>query len=316
MGYNPLVSVIIPTYNSAHFVTHAVDSALAQSYRPIEVIVVDDGSTDDTKVRLAEWLDRIRYIHQLNGGPAKARNRGIKEARGDFLAFLDADDQWLPEKLCKQWECFQANSDAGLVHTDAYQLYEPIGEQRHEKRGREQFSGRCYTKLFWANRITTSTVVVSRWCLERIGQFDEDIREPSAEDLDLWLRIARNYSLAYINEPLVLYRQHLANGSLKQRVMVESEYYVLRKALRRDPGLPRTIGEDKVHRKMFELAFHAGYSNVDVDELARGRRYFWEALAYRPQSVKAWAFWASTFLPLELRKGLRSWKRGFALRRC
>src|SRR5262245_23003010 len=101
----PLISVIIPTYNSARFVIDAVESALAQSYPSLEVIVVDDGSSDDTQERLGPWEGRIKYFYQPNSGPAKARNRGIKEARGDLIAFLDADDQWLPEKLNKQWEC-------------------------------------------------------------------------------------------------------------------------------------------------------------------------------------------------------------------
>jgi glycosyltransferase involved in cell wall biosynthesis len=309
MSEQPLISVIIPTYNSGYWVAQAVQSALAQTYTRVEVIVVDDGSTDDTKERLAPWGSRIRYVSQENGGPSKARNRGIKEAQGDLVAFLDADDFWLPEKLAKQWGALRANSDVALVHTDVYQLYEPASEQVYLYRRRERFSGRCYTEFFWGNRVHTSTVMVTRRCLDQIGSFDESIHGASTEDLDLWIRIARQYSLAYVNEPLVFYRHHPSNGSLNQRVMAENEHYVLAKALKVNCGLNRTLDWGRIRQRMFELAFQAGYSNVNIDNLLRARRYFREALYHNPFSTKVWAFWASTFLPLRLRKSLRFMKQ-------
>src|SRR5690349_5838732 len=98
---NELISVVIPSYNAAAFVADGVESVFAQSYAPIEVIVVDDGSTDETAAALAPYLDRIRYVRQDNAGPARARNRGLQEARGQWIAFLDADDRWQPEKLAR-----------------------------------------------------------------------------------------------------------------------------------------------------------------------------------------------------------------------
>jgi glycosyltransferase involved in cell wall biosynthesis len=313
MGDKPLISVIIPSYNSACFVPQAVQSALAQTYGRVEVIVVDDGSTDDTKERLAPLDSRIRYIFQKNGGPSKARNRGIKEAQGDLIAFLDADDLWLPEKLAKQWAVLQTNSEAALVHTDVYQLYAHSSESAYVYLGRERFSGWCYTEFFWGNRIQTSTVMITRRCIEQIGSFDESIQGASTEDLDLWLRIARHYPLTYVNEPLVFYRHHLSNGSLNQRVMTENEYYVLAKALNVNCALNKALDQGRIRQRLFELAFQAGYSNVDLDDLPHARRYFQQALSYNPWSAKVWAFWASTFLPIELRKGLRSWKQRSSL---
>lgn len=307
MKYKPLVSVIIPSYDSARFVVAAVQSALAQTYSPVEIIVVDDGSTDDTRERLLSCVGPVRYVYQSNGGPSKARNRGLQEARGELIAFLDADDQWMPEKLIKQWGCLRANPDAGLIHTDTYQLYEPTGQQVYVDHGKKRFSGRCYTELFWGNRITTSTVLVPRQCLDQVGPFDERIR--GAEDMDLWLRIARHHSLDYVNEPLVLYRNHALNSSRNQRMMLEVEYYVLAKALKADPSLTATLGQHRVRERMFDLAFEAGYGNVDADDLPRARRYFREALSYDPLSLKAWTFWTSTFLPLGIRKGLRHLKQ-------
>src|SRR4051812_26302017 len=116
MDTGPLVSVVIATYNSGRFVGQAVRSVLAQTYRPFEIVVVDDGSTDDTAGVLAGYRDGVRYVYQENRGPAAARNRGIAEAAGELVAFLDADDEWHPEKLSRQWEALSASPRAGLVH--------------------------------------------------------------------------------------------------------------------------------------------------------------------------------------------------------
>src|SRR5262245_25838031 len=120
MNGSPLVSVIIPSYNSARFVSQAVRSVLEQTYSPLEIIVVNDGSTDDTVSVLDAYKGDIQIVHQANGGVSKARNRGIREAKGKFIAFLDADDQWLPSKIQKQIDCLRANPSAALVHSDIY----------------------------------------------------------------------------------------------------------------------------------------------------------------------------------------------------
>jgi glycosyltransferase involved in cell wall biosynthesis len=312
----PLISVIIPSYNSASWVVQSIESALSQTYSNIEVIVVDDGSTDDTRERLAPLDGRIRYFYQANGGVSRARNRGIKEARGDLIAFLDADDLWLPEKLAKQWECLRANPEAAVVHTDTYQMHEPGGTRAYLYVNRERFTGPCSIEFFWGNRVHTSTVLVTRASLERIGQFDEEIRWPSTEDLDLWLRIGQHYPFAFVNEPLVIYRHHATNGSLNLRVMMENEYYVLAKALKGNPVLGPDRNRERIQQRMFGLAFAAGYANAEVDNLRRARCYFRDAICYSPLSIKAWTFWASTLLPLRIRKGLRSMKQRVTLQRA
>jgi glycosyltransferase involved in cell wall biosynthesis len=305
MSDRPLISVVIPSYNSACYILQAVQSVLEQTYSPVEVIVVDDGSIDDTKERLLLHQGCIRYVYQPNGGVAKARNRGISEAQGELIAFLDADDQWLPEKLHKQWECLQVNPDARLIHTDLYRLCEPTGSRVYKYRDRKRFSGYCYSEFFHGNAIVTSSVLLARRCLDEIGGFDEEIRSASTEDMDLWIRIARYFPLSYINEPLVLYREHLSNASRNQRIMLENEYYVLAKALRADPALQQALSRDWIRRRMGELAFETGYANVDAGDLYRARHYFGMALRYAPQRLKTWAFWTSTFLPPGPRQKLR-----------
>jgi hypothetical protein len=167
------------------------------------------------------------------------------------------------------------------------------------------FSGYCYSEFFWGNSVLPSTVLVTRRCLEEIGRFDEEIRGASTQDLDLWIRIARYFPLSYVDEPLVLYREHLTNASRNQRMMLEDEYYVLAKALRADPALQQALCWNRVQHRMSELAFGAGYANVDAGDLRRARRYFRIALRYAPQELKTWAFWASTFLPPGSRQKLR-----------
>lgn len=305
----PLITAVIPTYNARQYVVEAVESALAQSYRPIEVIVVDDGSSDDTPEVLAPLRNRIRYIRQENRGLSGARNRGIAESRGELIAFLDADDQWRPEKLRLQWECLQAHPEAHLVHTDLERLRDVEKTVFYVDRGRQEFSGRCYTELFWKNHVVPSTVLVTRQCLREVGLFDTGIRKASTQDWDLWIRIARRFPFCYVNQPLVLYREHDTNASRDHRSMIEDELYILAKMLRSDPDLWNRLGSARVRRRMADLAFEIGYQNVEADDLRRARGYFARSLRHAPLRAETWMFWASTLLPTGSRAKLRMLKR-------
>jgi glycosyltransferase involved in cell wall biosynthesis len=309
MNKNPLISVVIPTYNTASFIEDAIRSVLAQTYAPLEIIVVDDGSSDDTRKRVAPWEGQVRYIFQTNGGPAKARNRGIAEARGELIAFLDADDQWFPDKLSKQWECLKS-SGAALVHSDVYQLYESTGQRGYLYRARERCSGRCYEQLFWSNLVITSTVLVTRQCLETVGVFDE--RFPPAEDTDLWLRIARLYPFAYVNEPLAHYRRHGSNIGSNRRKSADSDFRVLVNAIRSDPEIWSVIGKKGVRRRMAGAALVAAYAHLDAQDLRAARRYFGEGLRYRHWKLRILLAWASTFLSPRLRQRMVQIKQRFA----
>jgi glycosyltransferase involved in cell wall biosynthesis len=305
MNNKPLISVIIPSYNSARFVGIAVASALTQTYQPVEVIVVDDGSTDNTRAVLSPWQDRIRYFYQSNGGVSKARNRGIKEACGDLIAFLDADDVWLPEKLTKQWECLVANPQVGLVHTDAYVLNDLTGEQQYTYVAeREQLAGSCYHELFWCNVTFTSSILVTRACLNEVGGFDERRQGASVEDLDLWLRIARRHCFGYVNEPLVWYRIHLTNATRNRRLILETLFEVLDKAVRADPKLWNLRVKKRICEHIAAVAIDAAYANVEVGDLRRARAFYYGAVKYKPERLRVWVSLASTILPVPLRERL------------
>jgi len=203
------VSVIIPTYNSAQFVTQAVESVLAQTYGDVETIVVDDGSTDNTRSALARYGGNIRYIYQENGGPAAARNTGVAASRGAFLLFLDSDDLILARKLELQTSFLEENPSYGLVYSAWQQISEDgrhlLGEVRPRKQGLLLKEILCRELFFFLG-----TALLRRTCLETVGPFDESLRW--GEDADLWLRLARaGVAFGYIDLPLFQYRFHSAS---------------------------------------------------------------------------------------------------------
>jgi glycosyltransferase involved in cell wall biosynthesis len=188
------VSVIVPVYNRPAFVRQAIDSALAQECPGgFEVVVVDDGSTDETPAVLASYGDRIRVVTQRNGGVARARNAGFAAARGEYLALLDSDDIWLPGKLAAQVALLDAHPKAGFAHSDVEEFFE--GGRRTEWRRRPAIeSGEVLKALLRRNFVHTMTVMLRRVAIEEVGDFDP--RYPPCEDWDLWLRICEHRGVA------------------------------------------------------------------------------------------------------------------------
>jgi glycosyltransferase involved in cell wall biosynthesis len=201
----PQISVIIPTCNRAGFVAAAVKSVLAQSLRDLEIIVVDDASTDDTTAVIENLHDRkIVYTrHEQRRGGAAARNTGILHSTGEYVAFLDDDDEWYPEKLARQMDVMLASpAEVGGVYTGHFIVDRSDGKIRGQlvpiERGDVQqalLTGNCIGPI--------SSMLMRRSCLDRVGLFDE--RLPSFQDYDLWLRAARQYQFEYIREPLLKY---------------------------------------------------------------------------------------------------------------
>ena len=194
------VSVVIPTYNRGPLVLEAVESVLAQTVPPLEIIVVDDGSNDDTRDRLRRYMTRIMYCHQTNQGVSVARNQGIRKARGEFIAFLDSDDVWHPRKLELQLQVFEERPDLGLLGAGAMdwpaQSFPEITDDPH---GRVSLVS--WDQLVVRNRLGTSSVMVRTAVLRAAGEFDPVMQ--SSEDRDLWLRIAEISSVANLDLPLV-----------------------------------------------------------------------------------------------------------------
>ncbi|MFZ5997680.1 MAG: glycosyltransferase family 2 protein [Nitrospirota bacterium] len=188
MSTTPKVSVIIPVYNRVHCITDALESVLQQTYRNIEIIVIDDGSTDATREVLAPYRHKITYIYQDNAGPARARNNGIMRSSGAFIAFLDSDDLWSPEKIEQQVKAFMEDPQLGIVATNVMIRYPgndvPTGfEAMDTATIRERFLDEFL--------MVTSSVMIRKACLEEVGLFNESLYY--AEDLDLFYRVARRY---------------------------------------------------------------------------------------------------------------------------
>jgi glycosyltransferase involved in cell wall biosynthesis len=199
-----LVSVVIPNYNCSGFLPAALDSVFAQTYPDIEVLVVDDGSTDDSLCVLDRYAGRIRVLRQPNQGVSAARNHGIRESRGELVAFLDADDLWHPEKLAKQVPLF-ANRSVGLVYCAVEYIDEAgrsLGTNHTGRRGRVLRS----IALLQGTVVLAggSTAVVRRECFDRAGGFDVELS--TAADWDMWRRVACHYEIDVVREPLMKYR--------------------------------------------------------------------------------------------------------------
>lgn len=213
----PLVSVIIPTYNCAPYLGETIRSVFRQAYRHLEVIVVDGDSRDHTRAALAPYRDRIVWLQQEPRGIAAARNLGIQHAHGELIAFQDADDVWLPEKLKVQVRAFERHPDVALVFTDTMKFDDggivqesASGDmlrdwcREHGSPGSHVGYGSIYKELLVGNCIHTSSAVVRRSALDDVGVFDETFT--TCEDYDLWLRIAQQYPVVYINRVFCHYR--------------------------------------------------------------------------------------------------------------
>jgi glycosyltransferase involved in cell wall biosynthesis len=196
----PLVSVVLPTYNRRQRVRQAVDSVLAQCWGACEVIVVDDGSTDDTVAVLQTYGERIRVLRQANRGVSAARNMGIRAAGGELIALLDSDDYWLPGKLAAQVEFFQANPAALICQTE--EIWMRNGVRVNAGRRHRKLGGLIFEKTLPLCLISPSAVMMRKKLLDEVGLFDESL--PACEDYDLWLRVTWKYPVHLIDKPLII----------------------------------------------------------------------------------------------------------------
>ncbi len=204
------VSVIIPTFNRANYICETIDSVLSQTYKDYEIIVVDDGSTDNTKEVISKYNEKIRYFYQENKGVSAARNYAISNAKGEYVAFLDDDDIWLQNKLEKQIDVLDKNPDLGFVCSDTYVIDGSGKIINLWKRGIHNHE--TFESLYEADFTFTLTVVARRRCLEEVGFFDETLS--ISQDYDLWLRLAKKYAFKHIGSPLAKYRLHAKNVSM------------------------------------------------------------------------------------------------------
>ncbi|SEP36380.1 Glycosyl transferase family 2 [Nitrosovibrio sp. Nv6] len=223
--FAPTVSIIIPTYNCEAYIAETLNSVLSQTLRNIELIIVDDGSTDRTLDIVASYGSPVRLLRQANSGVCAARNYGIREAAGRYICLMDHDDYWFPDKLALQVEQMEAHPEIGLVyssfiwwHPDEKGMFP--GPDSFEAASfpagiDEEFSGWIYHQLLLDCWILTSAALIRAEVFDKCGVYDESL--PYSEDWDLWLRISREYPVIKLNKPLTLYRQHPQQGNRMAR---------------------------------------------------------------------------------------------------
>jgi glycosyltransferase involved in cell wall biosynthesis len=213
------ISVVIPTYNSAALVVEAVESVLAQTRPAFEVIVVDDGSTDDTAERLAAFGERIKYIPKPNGGVSSARNRGVQEATGECIAFLDADDVWHPRKLEIQLAAFEKHPELAMLGTGTFHW--PADSMAEQSQAIPTVEVVAFDRLLVRNAFCTSTIVTRSDALRQAGEFDGTLQGP--EDYDMWLRVASRASVGVIDSKLTGYNVGAPNSLSKNAERMERD---------------------------------------------------------------------------------------------
>ena len=201
MNY-PIVSVVIPTYNRAKYLRECLDSILRQKFQNFELIVVDDGSEDETSLILEDYKEKILVIHQENKGVSAARNTGISCAKGTYLAFCDSDDMWLPYKLEKQMELFAQETSAVVCYTD--EIWIRKGVRVNPCKHHEKVSGWIFEKSLELCLVSPSSVMMHRHFFDLAGNFDESL--PACEDYDLWLRASQIFPFHFVDEPLIVKR--------------------------------------------------------------------------------------------------------------
>lgn len=281
---SPLVSVVVATYNMGHYLPQAVQSILSQSHANVEVVIVDDGSTDDTP-RVTEDLSRdprVRVHRQANGGQAKAKNKGIELSRGDFLAFLDADDMWLPDKLVRQLALFENRPHVGVVYSD-YACMDGEGAAIPKPPTR-MHRGRISGALLIENFVSFPTAVVRRECIERCGVFD--LTYGMGIDYDLWLRISAHYEFDFVVEPTVRYRIWSGQMSKNYRKRYESAIRIMQRFLTDNPHAvaPAVVRAAWAHT-------YVGRGDAilwNEKDRAAARADYVRALRHRPHYWPAW----------------------------
>jgi glycosyltransferase involved in cell wall biosynthesis len=292
-GRDPKVSVIVPAYNSAAYTVETVESVLGQTYRDFELIVVDDGSTDNTREAMERFGDQIQYVHKENGGACSARNLGIDMSGGEYVACIDCDDLWLPDKLQRSVEGLDANGDWGLVFNRCY-LIDAGGNVSGLTNYQFDITN-PYRELLRDNFIVSPTVVMRRSSLDAVGPYDENIFIPA--DWDLWLRIAAEYPIGYFEEPLSKYRMASRYTLRHIEQSIAENTYVLDKHFQLENGLSQRDKDEiigrfcVVHGKLYRESGDLANARSKLKTAIRLNARYWPSYAHLALSYLGSGIW-------------------------
>ena len=299
----PLVSVVIPAYNAEKFVLQAVRSVLQQCYQPLEIWLVDDGSTDQTAEIVRQHAPTVKIVRQENAGVAAARNTGLRLARGELICFLDADDGWLPGKLAAQVAYMQAHPDVGLLYhdwlvwrPDATGAYPPLPAtppERTDAIDNDQ-SGWIYHRLLLDSLVHTSTAMIRAQVMADVGLFDPQLK--LGEDYDYWLRVSRQWQMHKLKAVYSFYRA--VPGSLSNVPSPQNTEYMLVQNAVKQWGLASPNGASlapaQLNDRLAGMAFGFGYSHFYRGNPAVAKQAFLHCLQHKPLHWRALCYAAAS----------------------
>jgi glycosyltransferase involved in cell wall biosynthesis len=302
MSAHPLISVVMPCFNAQDYLREAVDSVLAQTYDNIELIVIDDGSTDRSLDLLQDYGERIRVIRQANRGPYPARNLGVAESRGELLAFLDADDWWSPDCLEKLAGALAAHPQAAVAYCGWQNVGKDGGRSDPYVPPDYELADKAERFLRAAAPWPIHAALLRRPVFDAVGGFDLDLH--SCMDYDLWLRIAVARPIVRVPEVMAFYRHH-ASGQITsvQWRQARNVWLVKRKFLRDHPEQVAHLGADTLRALVDGGLLKRGYDNFWRRDLISARQIFRLAFATRAWGVKDLPY----LLPALLPQGLYQW---------
>lgn len=283
----PKVSVIIPTYNCAKYLPEAVESVLNQTFQDFEIIIVNDGSTDNTKQIIEPYLkkhsDKIKYLYQENMGLAIARNVAIKKSIGEYIAFLDADDVWLRHRLKETANILENMAQVGLVHANINWMSEEGKVLSFPYRNKARLSGFIFENIFLRKaNISIPTILVRSKCFEKVGLFDEKLARLGCEDREMWLRISREYEIKYIDKILANYRIRPNSMSRNLDKMLQARYYVV------DKFYPRGKFSLLKKRALSNIHNELGDDFLIKLNYFRAEKEYIKTIIYWPFSFRPW----------------------------
>lgn len=301
------VSVIIPNYNREDLVLDAMDSVLGQDHRPIQLIVVDDGSTDHSVANIQQWFStnassdfECLLVQQKNQGGNVARNTGIKNAKADYVAFLDSDDLWHEDKLKKQLALFNVDPALGAVYCGLEHIRAEDGSVI-QKEERNYATGDLSERLLVSDcTAPTSCYLIRREVFDKVGLFDEELQ--ARQDWDMWIRISTEYKISAVKEHLVSYRHHAG-----ERTASDPSKEILAYSRIRDKYLDRYMNLDPRTFKQADSTYHKRMGRVHFHQnlgLGKALRHYFKAITLYPADFDAWAALVGVFIPKFIRQGL------------
>jgi len=287
----PVVSVIMPTYNYGRFISRAIDSVLSQTYSDFELIIIDDGSEDDTTKIVQQFHDmRIKYYRQENQGPSRARNAGIAQAQGEYLAFIDADDEWLPYNLSYQVTALANDHRVGMVYGHCVYV-DASGQILRTVKGKAH--GKLFIPMLRENIIggSPSIVVVRASCFRQIGGFAPLLY--GNEDWHMWLRIAFRWEIGVVDHIVARITDHSSSASKNKQMMMQDTARMLSLL---HSELDKQVSPRVWHRAWSYASMGAGHFYALRGEFDPARRAFWDGVRHDPTNLSAMILWAAALL--------------------